>query len=1388
MSKRRLFIFIGLAMALTAMVGHQAWRLLQMGDRLKYVVKTQLEAAFGQNTRFDGVKLGLGVVHLRHVHFNLAQSPFQLSVDELSVEFNALDLLTNGLKPERTARKIILTRPRLSIYRGAPRKETKLAVKLDLSRVPNNQLASLQPATPRDYSFIDNVTISNGEVVLFDSLSGASSLIAEGVSGWLESQGEGRAVAKMAGHLFSSEAFDLDVEAGINFRHGTLNYAQVTLREHQLNHDLPMLLPANVKILDGRLSGNLRITATAAAAAGRKYDMAGRFYLRQGRAAADDGRLTFDDINMDVNISDWSMRIIKASQFCNGSRITFKGSIDNLANPRFNVEVASDSLSLFHALKLFHPTTNLKADGLFALRASVRDSLPNLSIAGELSSDEARLDGAQMEEITARFAYKDSVLKIDHLAAKMDNVLCKGIGAIRVRDPGAPMDFDLVVSGDLAPVIKSVLMLPLAENSGELFVHAGGPLADPQLTGRFEVVPINQRVSNAAVLGHFSFADRRLQVEAVTSQGDSILSLTLNRALEQRSLKFHGRSMERGLYLLNDARVAEQTQKFRIDASAEGSLDSLNVMLSVTDRARARPLVQLVSSLSEASGSYLSSGYVRVFPGAYNEFTIDYQGMYRDSTLHLLNIESKTRSTEMTPWLNGALQLAFGGDRRVRGNLKISGMDLARLVEGIERQTPKYAGRFFADCKLGGTWRSPTLGGSLWLVDGFIHGVGRLALEAEIKLDRSGVHLAPLTVQKDGVQFFRAAGDYDFSSRRVDLHASAKNVDAAQFLKAVAGVEDVLSGHASFDVHLSGAGPRVPVYGTIELNKGTLMWFSYDRVLLDFGEANGKGSNAYVSNAGLHAPKVYYEKDGAYRLQGGVVLPWTNDDSLRLALAGDGNFLDVVREFTDFFEQPRSNGHLALQMSGTYQDLTLHDTSLQFTDGFMRLGNIAHAVTDMSGDFFIDSRGEFVDVQQLRGQIGDATVSISNQEAPVDSRQSLHIPFRLFDSDLSLGTLIINSSPSGFLLHIPGLMEPGEMGRFAVGGRDGGKGFFVAGPWAHPKFRGQLELEGVNFMFPFDASSEPPDSLLTQILWNLDYDVRVISRKDNRYVQKVPSPVDNVYVNLGIDDNASALEFSGILSDSSFRTQGHAESTRGNIEYLDLNFRVEKFSIDFNKNDLWPAINGRAWTVFTDSTNFPQNIYLTPHTRNRITGEEQSGGRWDEVYFKLSSDNPNYGESQAQILAALGYSVETARAWATEAVGTATDNRLLRPLFRPVERQLKRHLGLDIVRLSSRLTRNFIEYNLSSTPNFESRLALWRDTRLTLGKYLSDDLYFLYNGQIEAGIDTRYQDRGYGLRHIVGLEYRLNPTLLLQMEYDYNTLLLRDKIDRKVWFRHSFAF
>jgi hypothetical protein len=75
-----------------------------------------------------------------------------------------------------------------------------------------------------------------------------------------------------------------------------------------------------------------------------------------------------------------------------------------------------------------------------------------------------------------------------------------------------------------------------------------------------------------------------------------------------------------------------------------------------------------------------------------------------------------------------------------------------------------------------------------------------------------------------------------------------------------------------------------------------------------------------------------------------------------------------------------------------------------------------------------------------------------------------------------------------------------------------------------------------------------------------------------------------------------------------------------------------------------------------------------------------------------------------------------------------------------------------------------------------------------VGKYLIERLFLLYTGQLEAGMGYRYQQEGFGFRHTLGLEYRINPSLLLQMQYDYDSLLLWQKEDKRIMLRHSFPF
>ena len=312
---------------------------------------------------------------------------------------------------------------------------------------------------------------------------------------------------------------------------------------------------------------------------------------------------------------------------------------------------------------------------------------------------------------------------------------------------------------------------------------------------------------------------------------------------------------------------------------------------------------------------------------------------------------------------------------------------------------------------------------------------------------------------------------------------------------------------------------------------------------------------------------------------------------------------------------------------------------------------------------------------------------------------------------------------------------------------------------------------------------------MEQILESLLWDVRIVPQKDVRYVRKQPALIDNVWINALIDPEVSVLNLSGIIADESFRIVGKIKSTRGSIEYLDLNFDVVEFGAEFDRSSIYPIVYGKARTTITDTLGFPTNIYLTLYVYDRETKQELERGRWSEdLRFKLSSDNPLIGTNEAQVLAALGYSVGAIRSRAADVIGISTEHLLFRPLFRPFERKVERALGLDLFRIRSRFARNIMDLNAGLDSQIDPRYLIFRSTQIMIGKYLKENLYIVYSGMLEAGLDPRYQRKGIGFKHTFDLEYRISPNLLLELQLNYDSLLLLQKLDQRVQLRHSFVF
>ncbi|RKY80599.1 hypothetical protein DRQ00_01790, partial [candidate division KSB1 bacterium] len=530
-----------------------------------------------------------------------------------------------------------------------------------------------------------------------------------------------------------------------------------------------------------------------------------------------------------------------------------------------------------------------------------------------------------------------------------------------------------------------------------------------------------------------------------------------------------------------------------------------------------------------------------------------------------------------------------------------------------------------------------------------------------------------------------------------------------------------------------------------------------------------------------------------YNVEGSGFLPFSGKQDLNLQMSGKGDILTLLLDNVSFFKKITSQSTFTWGIGGTYDDIVFTKGKVKISNGTLELETVAKQIDQIRGEVTLEAENQFLHFRDFTAKINGSPVQIATYWGKVPAPGSWD-PLFIQSWGLNFGIIGIESIGKDVQLHIPGLMKPHEEGCFGFKGRGPQEKFYIAGPAENPVVRGRIYLHDARITYPFlkvktAAESSKKPSTIESILTSLNWDVEVIPEKNVHYVKRIPGLLDNVLVNLAIDTQVSRLKFSGIIADNSFRIEGTIESTRGNIEYLDLDFSVEKFGAEFDRSDIYPVVYGRARTTITDSTGFPYNIFLTLYTYDKRTHEEYERGRWGEdMRFRLSSDNPNIGSNEGQILAALGYSIESLRNRTADLLATSTDNLLFRPLFRPLERRLERKLGLDVIRVRSRFARNLLDWKHYSDIQFDPRYLIFRKTEVILGKYLSNNLYLLYSGQLEAGLDPRYQEKGIGLKHTFDLEYRISPTLLLQVQYNYDSLLLLQKEDTRIQIRHSFVF
>ncbi|MDZ7372864.1 MAG: translocation/assembly module TamB [candidate division KSB1 bacterium] len=1315
----------------------------------------------------DSVAIKYGCVHFFGLRYR-GRAPYELWVEDVRVGYSLTNLLRQRFRVRNLPNSILCSRPHLILH---------LHSRHDAPTGPDSSNGTTTASVLRELTFLENVVISDGQISYADSAGGLWRFFDE-VDGWIYRQQDWKAGLQLAARPRGARDIRVELLGRFDVPRGRLDSLEVHVRPYEVGAHFPLPLPSFLQMKGGLLAG--RFVVREDPRLPRRLDLVGEAHFTRGSVALRGSSFRFDSIAVHARVEHWDLFLDSAAFRLNECPFRAQGIVRDLLNPRFELQLACESADL--GLLFPYPSGAgwLQPSGRALLTATLRGHYNNPQVEAEMRMPMGRVAGYALRNLVATVSLVDSVIRIDRLSALLPRGSLRARAMLDLRTAERPLlaCAGLVLSArgqdGKGKLLQDTLTVTYEGSSGH------GRLRATAAVYRSGLPPL--RLSGEGDI-QGATASVRVRSEQGTLRGQGHFTFKRGGSIENFRLVLHGAETAAPyLGLVSSPRFLRG--KIGADAELSGNRRVLQgtLQISVGKQGARRPLLSTRGELKPAGRRWegkfdieytpvsgrTSAGGLRLQVGGWRRAPLaasleleswlraSLERDRRDGTLRLRVTCSKAPLQALlgldpsvySGFLDAALEYERDSNQDSRCNLRAEGLDLRSHGEGPY------------NCRLVAHGRD-----------------GSLALDS-------------LDVRWGERPILFASGQVDLREQWVDASLRTDTLRLARVLPAFGVRKGIADGLLSFWSRVRGSLAQPEFTGELLVSHGRFFFEPFDLLRVAFSpDASGESSSAPHVNL----EQLLLLRTGVYRLEGDGKVPLSADAPVELRLSGPANVLQLAADALGFLRNPRCEGEIRLQVGGTVSSPRLSGAEASFTNGRAEFPSVLPKVTEARGHLRLEPDG-FLHLVELSGRMGGEWFRIANARA---SDLRCRVPLEEFvvsPLGVSAGILTFETGPRGVPLNLYGLQEKSDFGWYQFLGAEPEEPFVVAGPWSRPRIRGTWKLRDVRFQYPFVEGTGNKTSWVLDFLSRAEWDLRLLPEHNVRYVRTIPSAVDNVYVNLLIDQGGEGVKLTGCLAEGTFRLAGRIESRNGIVEYLDMDFRLESAGAEFDRASLYPVVWGRARATVTDTTGMPTTLYLTllmeDYTEERRfdqrVRDRQTRARWDRVRFQLSSDHPSAGQSEAEILGALGYSDRKLRAKAAEMVGMSAENWLVRPLVRPFERSLQRALGFDLLRLRSRIARNFIEWNLANQTY--SPWYLMRSTRWEMGKYLLNDVFLTYTGEIQSGFRYELHQQKLGLRHTIGLEYRLSPDLILELAYDYDSLLLWQKTDKKILLRHSFPF
>jgi hypothetical protein len=1348
-----------MAAILTTLIvgGYVGWRAIGAEEKIKQVLLARIRPFLAMESDIENVDVDLRSLHLRGVKLAPRDRSFYMEIEEIRLSLNLWNLIKHGFKLHKITHDMVLIRPSIYVRQLNGINGEESEEWLDTGKVVD------------ELGFVERITVTNAEVFFEDS-TGERIQVAHSLNGWLLSDPKDSATVRLSGKTFNSRLNNLFMDGKLNLLAGRFAKMHVQIKDFRPYIELPFLLPNYLQITAGIMNGEFFFEQGS--------ESSGFLDLKDGTISFRNANLTFEGVNARSTLKTKDLLIQGSVKRFNGSPFVLSGQIRNIFDPEVDLEVKCSRFDIQKFLRQVLPESRFSIKGTAKFGIKVTGSTVNPVLVGNFDFSNLDVYGIKFSEFDATVGVEDTILTLAGNGTQSEGVELDFGGELDLTVSRPTTLFSMNVQGDLQTSLPAWMKKRVERFESDVNLKLTGELAD--LTGEIngEMSLFAGESSTLHLKPYIKYMDNKLIVDIPSTDKFRIYGEVFSPFREDLRWDIQAEGMENFVSLVISQDMERAVRSLALEGSLQGRGDSWEVSASASNiLERGEPCVMELRLTSQKDRSEKRSISLRAlyFGNQGEEIPVQAEGTIIKQELFIDQFEIGDFVT-----LEGRYPLGSDGQFGCRAKFTDFLIDkLHPVFPGLQA----YSGEIRGDIKLTGSKNEPEVDLDLALVNGMFHNIGLFEGNLEFRVKGSKFKFARLKLLQNGATLFageaeRTQGDSIYGE------FTGNGIDFSDVIYAFTG-KQIFNGHGSTGIIVNGTIESPRLVASLEIKNGSIGSIS-------FQELTAEVVDSLSFDNDILSGKLSIVKGRLDRSDGLKVLFWGDvyhgkEQELDVSVLAEGNVLGFLPELSGVVQKAHGSGEIYLRLAGALDEWILGTGRMSLKNGSIELASFVKKIDNLNGSAVLNKDERFIKISHLSGNIDGEEFSLTNRFIEEESEE--YVPLVINGLGVQVGVLQIVTTGKGIRAHLPGFMEEGEEGWLALEGLDEEDYFIVAGPGSSPMFQGTLLLSDLQLTYPFlPVEVDTGISQTLEFLKRVNWDLRVVPKEDVHYVRSIESPFGNVDADLLLRNSYGEIYLQGIIREDDLKVFGNLISMDGSITVLDNYFKPERITMDYPKGTSYPIFRGRAYTTVTDSMGMPSTVWLTISVIDDQTGEEMRSGTWDNVQFRFTTDNPNLGRTEADLLSALGYSADNITDRAYDALGMQVENMLFRPIFRPIERGIKRHLGLDIVHFHSMFSRNIMQIQTMEGVGFNP-MHIFRSTKLTLGKYLTPGLFLIYSGQVQNGQDVRYPTHGIGLRHALSLEYIIRPDLFLQVEYTYDSQLLSDRReDKRIWIKHVFPF